>query len=124
MKEIVIKIDDAIYNGIVNMGEFLYFGTYEHLLKAIKNGTELPKGHGRLIDIDKAVENEETFRKYFSITTHPLMNGKIINCVAPSVVEADKEYGVEVVTRGNCMICGKELTEGLFFCKECESKGK
>ena len=39
-------------------------------------------------------------------------------------LKADNEYEVEVVTRGNCMMCGKELTEGLFFCKECESKGK
>lgn len=36
--------------------------------------------------------------------------------------KGDKEYEVEVITRGNCMICGKELTEGLFFCKECEEK--
>lgn len=27
-----------------------------------------------------------------------------------------------MITRGNCMLCGKELTEGLFFCKECEDK--
>lgn len=31
---------------------------------------------------------------------------------------------VEAVTRGNCMICGKELTEGLFICKECEDKAR
>lgn len=36
--------------------------------------------------------------------------------------ESDKEYESEVITRGNCMICGKELTEGLFLCKECENK--
>ena len=29
----------------------------------------------------------------------------------------------KVINRGKCMICGKELTEGLFFCKECEQKG-
>ena len=34
----------------------------------------------------------------------------------------DKEYETEVITRGNCMICGKELTEGLFICKDCENK--
>lgn len=28
----------------------------------------------------------------------------------------------EVITHGNCIMCGKELTEGLFFCKECEVK--
>lgn len=34
----------------------------------------------------------------------------------------DKEYEVKVITRGNCMMCGKELTEGLFLCKECGEK--
>lgn len=30
----------------------------------------------------------------------------------------------KVVNRGNCMLCGKELTEdeGIFFCKECGNK--
>lgn len=36
--------------------------------------------------------------------------------------EEDKEYEVKVITRGNCMMCGKELTEGLFICKECGEK--
>ena len=36
--------------------------------------------------------------------------------------EEQKEYEAEIITRGNCMICGKELTEGLFICKECEDK--
>lgn len=30
----------------------------------------------------------------------------------------------KVINRGKCMLCGKELTEGLFFCKECEEKGR
>ena len=34
------------------------------------------------------------------------------------------KYEAKAITRGNCMMCGKELTEGLFFCKECEGKGK
>lgn len=34
----------------------------------------------------------------------------------------NKEYEAKVINRGNCMMCGKELTEGLFFCKECEEK--
>ena len=29
----------------------------------------------------------------------------------------------KIINRGKCMLCGKELTEGLFFCKECEQKG-
>ena len=44
------------------------------------------------------------------------------NWVGVDDEEADKKYETEVITRGNCMMCGKELTEGLFFCKECEEK--
>ena len=40
----------------------------------------------------------------------------------PITIEAEKKYEAKVITRGNCMMCGKELTEGLFFCKECEEK--
>ena len=36
--------------------------------------------------------------------------------------DTEKKYEAKVITRGNCMMCGKELTEGLFFCKECENK--
>lgn len=38
------------------------------------------------------------------------------------VSEKLPKYEAKVITRGNCMMCGKELTEGLFFCKECEEK--
>lgn len=41
---------------------------------------------------------------------------------ADTIIEADKGYEAKVIARGNCMMCGKELTEGLFFCKECEAK--
>ena len=41
-----------------------------------------------------------------------------------STIESDNKYEAKVITRGNCMMCGKKLTEGLFFCKECEGKGK
>lgn len=34
----------------------------------------------------------------------------------------NKKYEAKVITRGKCMMCGKELTEGLFFCKECGDK--
>lgn len=35
-----------------------------------------------------------------------------------------RRYAAKVINRGNCMMCGKELTEGLFFCKECEKKAE
>lgn len=33
-------------------------------------------------------------------------------------------FDMIMINRGNCMLCGKRLTEGLFFCKECEEKGR
>ncbi len=38
--------------------------------------------------------------------------------------ENNHKYDIKMVTRGRCMMCGKDLTEGLFFCKECEEKIK
>lgn len=38
--------------------------------------------------------------------------------------ENNYKYDIKMVTRGRCMMCGKDLTEGLFFCKECEDKAK
>ena len=51
MREILIKIPDEIYQSVID-------GTYcGSLYKEIKNGTPLPKGHGRLIDADALYEN-------------------------------------------------------------------
>ena len=101
MKEIVIKIDDTIYNRIVNMNEFLYYGTFGYLLKAIKNGTELLKGHGRLIDADMllqygacpndcngtttCVESYEHFHCPIRVFDIESIND------TPTIIEADKE---------------------------------
>ena len=46
--QIVIDIDDWMYS------EILKGVKYQGLEHNIKNGTPLPKGHGRLIDADKA----------------------------------------------------------------------
>ena len=83
----------------------------------------LPKGHGELIERDK-IEYLKAIHdaKYGHISWSEAI--KRIKYSAPTIIEADKEYEVEVITRGNCMMCGKELTEGLFFCKECEAKIK
>lgn len=44
-------------------------------------------------------------------------------CIKNRTNKKDK-YGIKVINRGKCMLCGKELTEGLFFCKECEAKAE
>lgn len=50
-------------------------------------------------------------------------NGDIIPMSWKDEKGVTKEVEFKVITRGKCMLCGKELTEGLFFCKECEKKG-
>ena len=91
------------------------------LVNAIKNGKPLPKRHGRLIDADDFKKKVCTYQQTgCGDCKHSLCCPED----APTIIEADKEYEVEIITRGNCMMCGKELTEGLFFCKECEEKGE
>ena len=72
---------------------------------------ELSKGHGRLIDADVLVDGMEDDYDFCEVVN-----------ATPTIIEADKESEVEVITRGKCVMCGKELTEGLFFCKECGDK--
>ena len=49
--QIVIDIPEDIYQYVINTGTY---GHYRfNSAKAIKNGTPLPAGHGRLIDADK-----------------------------------------------------------------------
>lgn len=112
--KIVIDIsehDKSVIDEMTN-GEVLPDTTESNIVKAIQNGTPLPEGHGRLIDADDVTDFE----------------GHYITTDAPTIIEADKtenkEYGVKVINRGNCVLCGKKLTEGLLFCKECEAKGK
>lgn len=99
--QIVIDIPEDEYNIIKKSNAPMTW--VEHL---IKNGTPLPKGHGRLIDESKVKKCGWNFIDHHAKTD------------APTIIKADKEY----VTRGNCMMCGKKLDEGLFFCKECEAK--
>ncbi len=55
--ELVIKMPEKVYNHILSM-QFCLGGLrngkslLEEILKAIRTGTPLPKGHGRLIDFD------------------------------------------------------------------------
>lgn len=128
MKEIVIKIPDEAKQAFDNAeNNELKCGFYDHggvIGSAIRNGIVLPKGHGKLKDIGKCD------RKLFyqqcggadSLITVKTAFDMLL--ALPTIIEADKEYEVKAITRGKCMMCGKELTEGLFFCKECEAKGK
>ena len=100
--ELVIKIPEETYE---------YWKNHSHeyvLAEAIKNGTPIPKGHGRLIDADNTLatawknfyKHEDEWEKkdndYLPIGRLYDQNGfeccqqTIVN--APTIIEADKEH--------------------------------
>ncbi len=58
------------------------------------------------------------YTEYLPYDASPRLHYQIKILRKPPKLEA------EIITRGNCMMCGKELTEGLFFCKECREKSE
>ena len=56
----------------------------------IKKGTVLPKGHGRLIDVDAATKDINAFQDAFAMYTDNMGKYNIV-CAAPTIIEADKE---------------------------------
>lgn len=147
--DIVVKIDEELYYNI--KGGKIYSSyidvPYESVV-AISNGTVLPKGHGDLVDkkdllaesyaiddwsgnninvVDRTtVEAANVIVKADKINEEEELNslgdymykGKALK----EWVDIIERTHHEVVTRGNCMMCGKELTDGLFICKECGDK--
>lgn len=84
--ELVVKIPEEMYNHIKNGGNI---GASLLIENAIKNGTPLPKGHGRLIDADE-------LKKYYPhdadweypVSTNEYVNETIDD--AQTIIEADK----------------------------------
>lgn len=65
MIQIVIDIPDRIYK--INQNRRLNITDAEILEKAVRNGTPLPKGHGRLIDaeeVERMTREEINTMKY------------------------------------------------------------
>ena len=71
-------------------------------------------------------------KRYFDLTLNVVLIVVIVaivitviyyTCIKDRTNKKDK-YGMKVINRGKCMLCGKELTEGLFFCKECEANAE
>ena len=60
------------------------------LIKAVRNGIPLPKGHGRLIDADAATKTVQTFEDAFCVCCSST-GGVTIACTAPTIIDADKE---------------------------------
>ena len=87
--ELVIKIPEEIYSRILERNRIHTFDN-ETVCDAIKNGTPLPKGHGRLIDADKLhhCECKGNFSECDTCLDDDLCN--LVN-EAPTIIEADTE---------------------------------
>ena len=80
--KVVIEISENDYWLACNHPETL-IGVYA---QAIKNGTPLPEGHGRVIDESKITKCEQIGLA--------IIDGKVTRCLitdAPTIVEADKK---------------------------------
>jgi len=65
--EIVINISDSVYNTAKRYSKDKHcIKVYEvdDILNAIAKGTPLPKGHGRIADIDRVMEEMDATRTY------------------------------------------------------------
>ena len=74
--KIVIDIDDNLYARLFDNGVDNYDDAVD-MAKAIRKGTPLPKGHGRLIDVS------EYYKGSYNDAREFLDN-------APTIIEADK----------------------------------
>lgn len=90
--ELVIKIPKYVYNTIVANDGYIADCDNEKVGMAIINGTPLPKGHGRLIDVDELEGHRQ-------IQIVPCGNGEYAEImtyyqndidIAHTIIEADK----------------------------------
>jgi hypothetical protein len=88
--ELVIKMSEKTYKHILSM-QFYVPGLrsgkslLEEILKAIRNGTLLPKEHGRIVDIGPYEGKVIASRKYCGV------NKLIEIAELDTIIEADKE---------------------------------
>lgn len=80
--ELVIKIPEGIMEYIKN-NDCLAVAYGDEVAKAIKNGTPLPKGHGKLKDVERllTVIHRDTVGDLFD---------QLID-MQPTIIDADKE---------------------------------
>lgn len=88
MKQI-IDIDDNLYTRLFDNGVDNYNDVAVDMAKAIRKGTVLPKGHGRLFILDE--EKAKNFFTKFSFSSQDWISEVGISNATIKVIEADKE---------------------------------
>lgn len=98
MKEIVIKVDDKLYERIasdkeiliysgVRSGKTLLAAFLRTIIKAIREGKVLPPGHGRISDMDEAIKCIEECKGEDATYAIALIEWA---CGKRTLIEADK----------------------------------
>ena len=80
--KLMIDVDDNLYSYISKEDAVYFPDDGGKLFEAVKNGTELPKGHGRLIDADAYKEEMLNSREFDFFKRLDMQ---------PTIIEADKE---------------------------------
>ena len=81
--QIVIDVPDEDYKRIKDMPD-AFNSLTSRAYKSIKNGTPLPKGHGRLKDVDALINT-------LGCSDRDIYCKAVIEEDAPTIIEADKE---------------------------------
>lgn len=89
--EIVIKIPEEMYEWINDVNKFYEDYGISDFVGLIKNGTVLPKGHGKIIDesaITEIYTHKTEPKEVNGIQIYPRI--EIIGTNAPTIIEADR----------------------------------
>lgn len=84
--KVAIDIDDYLYDSICNNPNT--YTTY--LQKLIREGTPLPKGHGKLVDVEDVKDNIKKWKGYLDEDMMARINFTMDNNI-PIIIQADKE---------------------------------
>ena len=99
--ELVIKLNENTYNTFKNLNQIIGILSFEKdtlaLIKAVKNGTPLPKGHGRIADMDEAIKCIEDVTGDDAIYAIALIEWA---CGKRTIIEADTDWRLFQGIRG------------------------
>ena len=89
--QIVIDVPEEIYKWVNDVNKFYIEYGLSDFIDLVKNGTPLPKGHGRLIDADELYGDFiDGTEGYDCQTWNRIEIGDVIEN-APTIVEAEGE---------------------------------
>lgn len=97
--QVVIEIDNKLYEIIKNSKKLVTMYHASRCAEAVRNGTPLPKGHGKLKDTDKISDELERLRDSWNYYGNEYESGNYEGydhaldevLYAPTIIEADKE---------------------------------